>query len=332
MKKLIIIFLVIISSNEVFGHQDFYVMNNFGNVQTRIKTGYNFEQINIVKIIGKLSNQLSKELNYKGPIFLDFNHAYIENITPDYFISYGKGLIKYTWTKDKQKSPLKRSGIVVRQVSHEFDIETTLKLIEYSISNINAIKKNQNEITYEQNYCQWKIPSIDILEIQKILNHGLSEEINKVLARKTYLNSPDWNFGIDYFYQNREFHFLVKAYNGVKDTLALSTNSIFQTVEIDSGTEIVFESDSTFYCVGWRGNDRVISKQHYLKSIKGNFQTFKVKNIGDDLVSIHMSRFRSKEEQQDNDGNFYFEKTSIYDIQKDKLIDDIKEVIESKNE
>ncbi len=307
-------------------------MNDFGNIQTRIKTGYDFEQINIVKMIGKLSNQLSEELNYRGPIFLDFNHAYIGDIKPDYFISYGKGQIKYTWTNDKQKSPLKRNGIVIRQVSHEFDIEATLKLVEYSISNINAIKKGQNEITYEQNYCQWKIRSIDTLEIQSILNYGLSEEINRILARKTYLNNPDWNFGVDYFYQNQQFHFLVKAYNGVKDTVALSTKSIFQIVEIDSGTEIVFDSDSTFYCIGWRGNERVISKRHTLKLVKGNFQTYKVKNIGDDLVSIHMSRYKSEEEQQQNDGSFYFEKTSLYDIQEDKLIDDIKEVIEGKNE
>lgn len=314
-------------NSKIFGHQDFYVINKFDNIHTRIKTGYDYEQINVVKIIGKLSAKLSKTLNYNKSIFLDFNHAYIEDIEADYFISFGKGKIKYTWTNDKQKGLLKLKGIVIRQVSHEFDIEATLKLIEYSISNLSKIKQNQKEIIYEQNYCQWKIPTIDTLEIQKIISLESSSKIDQILSQKTYLNSPNWNFGVDYFYQKRQFHFLVKAYNGVKDTIALSTKGIFQVANIDSGTKLIFDSDSTFYCVGWHGNERVVSKKHTITKVKDNFETFNINNIGDNLISIHLRRFSSKEEQEKNQRNFYFEKTSIYDERNDYLINDIREKI-----
>jgi hypothetical protein len=327
MKKLIIILLILSVSSKVLGHQDFYVVEKFGNIQTRITTGYDYEQINIVRIIGKLANKLSEKLNYKQPIFLDFSHAYTAEIEPDYFLSFGKGTIKYTWTSDRKKGLLKKEGIVVRQVSHEFDIEATLKLIEYSITNIAEIKQNQKEIVYEQNYCQWKVPTIDTLKVKKVLLQSTSKEIEEVLIQKTYLNSDDWNFGVDYFYQNRKFHFVVKAYNGIKDTIALSIKNVFQIATIDSGTKIVFDSDSTFYCVGWYRKERVISKQHTIKAVKSHFGTFAINNLGDNLVSIHLSRFKTKEEIEVSDSSFYFEKTSIYEIENDNLTDDVKEQI-----
>lgn len=266
-------------------------------------------------------------MNYKRPIFLDFNHAYTEEIKPDYFLSYDKGRIKYKWQNYKGDQIWAHTGIVVRQVSHEFDVEATLKLLEYSILNNSQIRRNQQEIVYEQNYCQWKIQTLDTLIIQKVLAQPTSDLVEEIMAERTYLNSDKWNFGVDYYYQNKQFHFLVKANNGVRDTIAISTNNLFQVEIIDSGTKLVFDSDSTFYCIGWQLDNRVISKKHTVKEVKDNYEPFHINNIGNDLVSITMRRFVTLDEEKQGNKDFYFEKTSVYDIETDIFIDDLKKGI-----
>lgn len=58
----------------VSAHQGFWVVTESGNVKTRIKTGYQYEEIKKVQIIGELAELLAKKLNYNEPILLDFNH------------------------------------------------------------------------------------------------------------------------------------------------------------------------------------------------------------------------------------------------------------------
>src|SRR5690606_6553239 len=102
-----------------------------------------------------LAEKLSKELNYSDPIFLDFNHHYTGDCYPTYFVSYDKGKIEYTWESgSKEKDYLKSNSIVLRQVSRQFDVIATLRLLEYSIKNISTIKSTQKQIEYNQNYCQ----------------------------------------------------------------------------------------------------------------------------------------------------------------------------------
>lgn len=66
--------LLLLLSTKASAHQDFYVIKEFGNIKTRIKTGFQYEEIKKVEIIGKLAEFLAKELNYNEPILLDFNH------------------------------------------------------------------------------------------------------------------------------------------------------------------------------------------------------------------------------------------------------------------
>jgi hypothetical protein len=73
-KNILIFLLLLLTSITVSAHQDFFVVNEFGNVKTRIKTGYEYEEIKKVQIIGELAELLAKKLNYNEPILLDFNH------------------------------------------------------------------------------------------------------------------------------------------------------------------------------------------------------------------------------------------------------------------
>ena len=110
----------------------------------RIKTGFDYEEINKVFIFGQLAEKLP-EFDYTDPIFLDFNHHYTGDCEPDYFVSFDKGAIEYTLGgADKPKPFLSKKSIVVRQVSRQFEAKTTLYLIEYAIKNLSKVKADQN--------------------------------------------------------------------------------------------------------------------------------------------------------------------------------------------
>ncbi len=126
-------------------HQDFYVTKTFDNLTVRIKTGYEYGEINKLKILGELGQRMLEKADYKGKILIDFNHYYTGKCEPDYFISYDNGSIKYTWDNNlRPKSVLSSSGLVIRIVSSRIDYKKTLELLNYAIENKDYIKKNQD--------------------------------------------------------------------------------------------------------------------------------------------------------------------------------------------
>src|SRR5690606_25924537 len=195
--RYILTLILVLTFGTVFAHQDFWMTKDFGNVKVRIKTGFEYEEINKVFIIGKLAEQFSKQLKYTDKIFLDFNHHYTGNCEPDYFISYDKGKIQNSWNgAQKEIDFLKEKSIVVRQVSRRFDAETTLKLLEYSIQNVEQIKSLQKEIDYNKNYCQWIINSIDTTQINTILLEPVSNQIKIALKSKIEKPEKEFKYGL----------------------------------------------------------------------------------------------------------------------------------------
>ncbi|MEN0049801.1 MAG: hypothetical protein AAF806_22255 [Bacteroidota bacterium] len=319
MKRLIILFVIVFITNGASVHQDLYVNDQFGNIHTRIKTGFEYEQINIVTIIGRTVEKLAEKLNYDEPILLDFNHTYTSDIQNDYFISYDKGKIEnLEYEEDRKKDLLKEDGIVIRQVSHEFDVENALRLVEYSISNLESIRKNQKKIIYAQNYCNWKINSIDTLKILQMLSKPKGHILNEVIMNRTYLNFNSQSETMKYFYQNGMFHFSIKSNNKTGSDIILSTKSLFQIEDFSSDRKIIFDSDSTFYYLDPTNKDQVRSKHHTITEVEDHYKPFDIMMNRDSEISIKFSRFATKEERLNK--LFYFEKKVVYDIKNDTLI------------
>lgn len=92
--KIVVFFIIvnIMGFCPIYAHQDFYTIKDYGNVKVRVQTGYNYEEINRALIIGQLAEELTKELEYKRPFFLDFIHNYMtDNEKASYFISFDNG-------------------------------------------------------------------------------------------------------------------------------------------------------------------------------------------------------------------------------------------------
>ena len=202
----ICLFLIVLSLNleQASAHIVYHITQNYGNVTVKIKTySDDNEDINQMIIFGQLAEKLSKELNYSEPILLDFNHFYVDDCTPDYFISYDKGNIEYYVWEWNTDYVMKTNAIIIRQVARQFDAQTILKLLEYAILNLKNIKSTQKQIEYDKNYCHWKINTIDTLIIKEILNTPNSELLNNIL--KTKIKRPEKeHFGnnFSYYWQN----------------------------------------------------------------------------------------------------------------------------------
>lgn len=303
-----------------FAHQDFSLTKDFGNVKVRIKTGFEYEEIAKVFMFGQLAEKLSKQINYSDPIFLDFNHHYIRNCNPDYFLSYDKGKIQHSWSGAEMGDDfLKKNLIVVRQVSRCFDAEVTLKLLEYALHNLAQIKSSQKEINYNKNYCQWIINSIDTTLIKKHLLVPTSEQLKNILNTKIERLERDFRYGISYFFKGNQYNVFARGYDKV-DTTLLKLDNIYDFKKVGSSTVVVFDTDSSFYYVNQYENK--VSKRQVIQNIHNYFEPFRVVNIGGKKLLIYFWHYPKENHSE------LTERTSIYLTQKDELIQDLDKLIE----
>jgi hypothetical protein len=319
----ILTIILTLTFGTAFAHQDFWTFADYGNVKVRVKTGFDYEEINKAFIIGQLAEKLSKELNYSNPIFLDFNHHYTGDCNPTYFISYDKGKIEYTWeSASKEKNYLKSNSIVVRQVSKQFNVISTLRLLEYSIKNISSIKSSQKQIEYNQNYCQWIINSIDATLIKEQLQKASSALLNNIV--KLRIERPDKNFkyGISYFWQDNKFHIFLRDYNKPDTTLA-SIENIYDLKKLGGSSAMVFDTDSSFFYV-CQYNRPIVSQRQVINNTNDYYRPFKIENVGGDKFSIYFYYYTNEVGLQPK------ERTLIYLTEKDELIQDLDKLIDKK--
>ncbi|WP_438966702.1 hypothetical protein [Flavobacterium sp.] len=318
--KYILTLILVLTFGTVFAHQDFWVTKDFGKIKVRIKTGFDYEEINKVFIYGELVEKLASQLNYKGPIFLDFNHHYTGDCEPDYFISFDKGEIEYTWSgAEKQKPFLPKKSIVIRQVSRQFDSRTTLELVEFAIKNLPEIKSKQKQIEYNKNYCQWRVQTIDTLKIKGIFQDSLSKEVKVVMSKRIERPEKDFKYGISYYYQDGRYTLFLRDYN--KEDIDIKTiDNIYDFQKIGSYSAIIFDTDSSFYFASQYGQNKV-SNRNMVENTFDYYRPYKIENIGGDKLSIYFSYYSKELGLQPK------ERTLIYLTDKDKLIQDLDKLI-----
>ncbi len=324
MKQLNFLLIICLSTvfNTAYAHQDFSLTRNYGNIKVRITTGYNYEEINKAFIIGQLAEQIVKDLHYSEQIFLDFHHHYVGDCSSDYFISYDKGAINNTWANsEKGKDFLNKKAIVIRQVSRKFIIETTLKLLQYSITNLSAIKISQKTIDYNKNFCQWNINTIDTNLIKKQLKTENSHLLQNILQLKIERQKKGFTYGVSYFWQNNHFHIFFRKNN--QDTVLLVLDNVYDINQNIDYSAMIFDTDSSFYHIQYL-NKLTISKRNVIINTNNNFQPFEIIKIGLNKLAIQYWYYSLNDESTK-------ERTLIYLIEKDELIQDLDVLILQKH-
>jgi len=312
MRKCLLIFSIVVLTlifGTVLGHQDFWVTRDYGNIKVRVKSGFDFEEINKAFIIGQLAQVLVKDLGYSSQVFLDFNHHYTGDCEPDYFVSFDDGGIKEPWENNKKKL-LKGKAVVVRQVARTFDVVTTLKLLEYSIKNISVVKSTQRKIEYNQNYCNWTINSVDTVMIKKQAYQETSPLVAKVLKLKIERHDKDFRNGISYYWLEGRYYIFSRRV-GQEDKVVLELPTIYNFQRIESGTTLIFDSDRAFYCIT-NENEIVVSKHHEIMDTFEHYRPYRVTKTSEKTLSLYFSGFRTGE------------RTLVYSISNDDLEQGLK--------
>lgn len=179
------ILLFLITTLSYGFHKEHAEFKIYGNVKVLGRSGFhNYNEFNKFKIIGKLSEQLCRNLNYKDTIVLEFEHNYL-NYKPNLIIvekgntEYISKLYRiekidslYTTTNNN-----KNIGICIRQIAQKFDVVEIIKLLEYVIINKENLIFEKHEV---------KFTNFDFMKRKKIINY---HSINRKLI-KSILNNP----------------------------------------------------------------------------------------------------------------------------------------------
>ena len=334
MKKYICILAVAMSMSlgHAYAHEDFYAFYNFGNVKVRIKTGFEYEEINKVAMFGQLAEKMCEELRYSKPVLLDFVHHYVSNYNPNFTISYDKVSNGYLgwesktllWNGSKVAYSeigdfIQGDAIVIRQHASYFQAQITLKLLEYAILQFSRIN------------------SIDTLEIKKMLQTPNGDLINSVMNQKIYRPEQNFEYGISYYFQNNRYVIFQKSrYNKRESTIA-EIDNIFDIKQVNNLYAIVFDSDTSFYyvkrsdqvtyaigAIEGKENDPYISKKQVIE--KKGHRSFRVTDIDDGTLAISSWYFGKKKIGEDTFvGDF--ERTMIYFKDEDQVIQDLDKLV-----
>ena len=294
--QLVIVFIIISSfkTKSDFVHQDFFIVENYGNITTRIKTGFQYEEIKKVEFIGKYAEKLCKRINFKKNILLDFDHFYVDYCEPDYFISKGKKTLSYLKGQEKDflENNIDEEIIVIRQIGRKFNITNTLKLIEYAVVNDNKIVEYQNLYNYQKNYSNLKTYSIDTIKVNSIINTKASNNILKVISDKITREetNKDKYVSIRYFSKNGKF---VVNYYLNKKRKELILEDVYDFKRVNSSEALIFDTDSSFYYVKPRLKN--YPKKLIIKNLKNYYRPFIVNQIDGKRISIQPKFYTQKD-------------------------------------
>jgi hypothetical protein len=320
----LIVALIMMSGQTVKAHEDFYAIKEFGNVKVRIKTGFEYEEIYNIALLGQSAEKLCIALNYSKPILLDFIHCYINNFVPDYHVSYDKILDEHidhyvqqrksTFLKDYKityilaGNYIDDNAIIVRQTAKHFECQTTLKLLEYAILNLNNIN------------------AIDTFDLNEALNSPTSDLVNNTMENKIYRSEDNFSHGVSYYMQkNRYFVFFSFMSSG---GILFDIEHIFDFQRTGNAGNwvVIFDSDSSFYYAGGLNG---LSKRHVLKK-SGNYRPFNITYIGNHKIAIYYWYWK-REREEDEVGDYFTvgdkEKTMIYIPKEDRIIEDLDKLL-----
>lgn len=244
MKIVLLTFLTICFSNNLFAHKDKVVYEEYGNVKVYLRTGFEYSEIQKIKIIGKLSEKLSKHLNYKDTLLIEYIHDYTDSYKGDiYILENNASNPRLTVLVEGDNTGRNGNGFSVRVSSNNLNIESLLKLIEYSILNKESLNsklikrtffdKYGNDITIDSNTSSF----INQITTEK------SSIINKITSERTYLQQNE-HYGVDISWMDGKFKFEIKNYGRPKPFVEIP--DYFYYVEITNGV-LIFSDKNNFY-------------------------------------------------------------------------------------
>lgn len=255
MKTKIQFLILLLFSINSYAHKDKFFHENYGNVKVYMRTGFNYSDLDKIKIIGKLSEKLSKNLNYKDTIFIEYIQDYTNAYKDDlYLLEYNNSNFKLINGLEEPNSlETNNNGLSVRIYADQIKILDVLKFVEHLVIN----KEETN------NYLTQKRIRLNDFEGNQLLGNLIYEAtdntlIEKIISKESYLikeiidekfvvKSEEY-YGIEIYWQNDKFIFEYKLFN--EDQYLLhELKDYYYCVQVNINEILVFIDESSFYFI-----------------------------------------------------------------------------------
>lgn len=294
--KFFLLLLAMLNTVCLYAHQDFNIIKDYGNIKVRIQTGYDYEEVNKIEIIGQLADRLANELEFEQQVFLDFIHMYTE-VTREtlYFVSFDDGTFYNNDNLENEKL-FDNDILVIRQFGNLFNIEKTLKLLEYSLKNENEIKREQKKVIYKTQHLDLELNSIEKSHIEKIKKSENSKEFQSLLQLKTYRPDDKFVFGFTYYWQNGKFK-IVKIGSDKSENILFELDNLYEFRLVGNCT-FIFPTKNEFITVNYSHNksyQKMVSELLKIEGGENNYRPYKIEFIGGNKFSIYFNSKEGKE-------------------------------------
>lgn len=255
MKTKIQILILLLFSINSFAHKDKVFFEIYGNVKVYMRTGFDYSDIDKIKIIGKLSEKLSKNLNYKDTIFVEYIQDYTDYYSDDlYILEYNNSNFKLAnGFKSQISSETNNSGLSVRIYADRIKILDILKYVEYLINNKEETnnyltRKNIGYNHYEEQQYLEPINSEATNDkfLEKILSKE-SETITNLINQKIEVKSEEF-YGIEIYWKNDKFMFEYKLFKEKQDFI-FEIKDYYYCVSVNVNELLVFVDENSFYFI-----------------------------------------------------------------------------------
>jgi hypothetical protein len=321
MGRIKFLIVLIFCFQTTFAHQDFWQVKQYDNIITRVISGFDFEEVHKVKLIGQMTRDLCDSLNFTDTIVLDFKHAYTGPIKSTYFIGVHDSLLNYN---SDEPYHISHPIIIITEHGSSFDFESTLKLVEYSISNKKKISKSQKKTETVLRHSFFDLYTISTRQTEEIVQGKTSNLVESVLSNK-YWREVDFERPlIKCYWSNGEYYFEAIRYNN-SDTLIFKTKSIYFSQYFEEAA-FIYINDSCFIFLN--GNNPSASKKHLIEDKGKVFEYMPLK-----FVKINRYNFACSISYYSPNANTWEEavtllqRTLYYQVNNDRLIQNLEEEI-----
>jgi len=250
MKKVVIIILLILTSWNVFAHEDTYKAVEKSNVHIMMQVGYESSwELRIVESYAEIINDFIKEIDSTEKVFIHFDEDYCFSYDDLYFLANGNFKLfiplGFPWGYKYDMNFIntqKGIGIIISE--KYFSLKTLLQLLEFGLQNKNYIIEKKNIVKRIINRLDGKYVhetgTADIID--SILQSETSTLIEKYLSKRTELRDF---FNITFFLQNDSILIADKKGNEIVKTATINS------VSCDSATNCWFISNTnhSFYFI-----------------------------------------------------------------------------------
>lgn len=318
MRKTKILIFLLFCFQSSFAHSDFWQTRQYGNVITRVISGFDFEEIHKVKLIGQMTRDLCDSLNYKDTIYLDFKHAYTSPIKSTYFVGVDNNWLDYY---NGELFYFSQPNIIITEHGQTFDFKKTLKLVEYAITNKKKVLKEQKRRETQIRYSYFDLNTISTKKTLEIAKGKSSTLVENILLNKYYRELDIERPYLSCYWSRGEYHFEARRYNK-PDTLIFSTKNIYSS-QFFQEAAFIYTTDSNLVFIN--GLNPFASKEHLIEEKSKIFEYRPIKFVQINRYNYACSfSFHNPDAKTMEEALQLHQRTLFYQVANDKLIQNLE--------